>query len=70
MTTDSNTDLVKVTIRLPRAVVMQAKVHALALDDDLQDFVARVLQDYFRTEPIPASLAHVLKRKGRKKAGQ
>jgi len=49
---------------------MQAKVHALALDDDLQDFVARVLQDYFRTEPIPASLARVLKRKGRKKAGQ
>lgn len=37
-------DMVKVTIRLPKPLVTLAKLHALALDEDLQDLIARELQ--------------------------
>ena len=62
-------DMVKITIRLPEPTVKMAKLHALALDEDLQDLVGRVLQDYLRSEPIPASLSHVL-RAHRRKGGK
>jgi hypothetical protein len=61
-------ELVKVTIRLPKGLATQAKLHAIALDDDLQDLVARVLREYLAREPLPASLVHMLKR-GRSKKG-
>ena len=62
---------VKITIRLPEPVVKMAKLHALALDEDLQDLVGRVLMDYFRSEPIPASLSHVLRaHRVRRKGGK
>ena len=66
MSDNAETELVKVTIRLPRGLVTQAKLHAVALDDDLQDLVARVLREYLAREPIPASLVHMLRRRQKK----
>ena len=63
-------ELVKVTIRLPKELVTQAKLHAIALDDDLQDLVARVLREYLARDPLPASLVHMLKRGRSKKGGK
>jgi hypothetical protein len=67
---NADPELVKVTIRLPRGLVQQAKLYAVALDYDLQDLVATVLRDYLAREPIPASLTHMLRRRPAKKGGK
>ena len=41
-------DMVKVTIRLPAALVKRAKIHAVQTDQDLQDFVKTCLEACLR----------------------
>jgi hypothetical protein len=43
-TQDPN-DRVKITIRLPRALVTRAKLHAMDSREDLQDLVLRLLEE-------------------------
>ena len=49
------TDMVKITIRLPRHLVQLAKLHAIGLGDDLQDVVRRALTEDLRGKPIPTT---------------
>ena len=44
-------EMVKVTIRLPKALAKLAKHHALARDVDLQDLVAAALAGYLHALP-------------------
>jgi hypothetical protein len=41
-------DMVKVTIRLPAALVKRAKIHAVQTDQDLQDLVRTCLEACLR----------------------
>jgi hypothetical protein len=54
---------VKITIRLPAALVKEAKLYAVALDEDLQDFVARALRDYMNHEPLAPLLLDLARRR-------
>jgi len=60
-------DLVKITIRLPKDRVVLAKIHALALGEDLQDFVGRELRTALERKPIPAELQAIVKKAKAKK---
>ena len=42
--------LMKITIRLPRALVRAAKIRAVETDQDLQDVVRLALEAYLRRE--------------------
>jgi hypothetical protein len=46
-------EMVKITIRLPKPLVKLAKLHAWNLEEDLQDLVARELWGALRTKPVP-----------------
>jgi len=48
-------DRVKVTIKLPRALVHAAKVHAMEKSQDLQDLVAGVLANYLKDQAAAKS---------------
>jgi hypothetical protein len=64
-------EMVKITIRLPKDLVLLAKMHAMALDDDLQDFVGRELREALERKPFPAALAAMtMKRRGKKRTKQ
>jgi hypothetical protein len=44
-------DRVKITIRLPRALVTRAKLHAMDSREDLQDLVQRLLEEGLTRKP-------------------
>jgi len=60
-------EMVKVTIRLPKPLVTLAKLHALALGEDLQDLIARELQMALRANEGRLALLGMKKIKPRDK---
>ena len=61
-------EMVKVTIRLPKDLVTMAKLHALALDEDLQNLIARELRAALQAKGHQLALLGVRKIPGRKVA--
>ena len=51
MTDQDPQELAKITIRLPRALIMAAKLRAMDQGDDLQDVVRRALEEDLKRKP-------------------
>ena len=50
---DESTQTSKMTVRIPKALLLQAKVRALTMEVDLQDLVAAALTEHLKTQAKP-----------------